>query len=146
MSVSEYSTEVRAEWIDYNGHLTEACYVLVFGFATDEAMEALGLGPEYREETGASLYTVEAHVRYLSEVGQGAPLHVKTEVIGVAEKKLQFAHTMFSGADLIATEEILALHVDQTARRSSPLPDTVRSAAQAALVPAPDWSGRQVAL
>src|SRR5699024_6804304 len=53
--LSTYSTPVREEWIDYNGHLSEAYYVLVFGFATDAAMEALGLGEDSREATGCSL-------------------------------------------------------------------------------------------
>uniref|UniRef100_UPI0018E587F0 thioesterase family protein n=1 Tax=Nocardiopsis sp. TNDT3 TaxID=2249354 RepID=UPI0018E587F0 len=59
---------LRPEWIDYNGHLSEAYYVLVFGFATDALMDRVGLDAAYRERSGRSLYTVEAHVRYLREV------------------------------------------------------------------------------
>src|SRR5699024_6511063 len=44
MILSTCDTPVREDWIDYNGHLSEAYYVLVFGFATDTAMDALGLG------------------------------------------------------------------------------------------------------
>lgn len=146
MGVSEYATEVRAEWIDYNGHFSEGYYVLVFGFATDEAMAALGLGEDYRAASGCSLYTVESHVRYLSEVGLGAQLRIATEVIGAAERKLQLAHTMYAGNEIIATEELLALHVDQAAGRAVPLPAEVRAAAEARLSPAPDWSGRRVGL
>lgn len=39
---SVYRTTVKDEWIDYNAHLSEAYYVLVFGFATDAAMDELG--------------------------------------------------------------------------------------------------------
>ena len=42
-----WAEDVRPEWIDYNGHLSEAYYVLVFGHATDAAMVALGMTPEY---------------------------------------------------------------------------------------------------
>ncbi len=65
---------VRDDWIDYNGHLSEAYYVLVFGFATDALRDAAGLDAAYRERTGGSLYTVEAHVRCLREVAHGSEL------------------------------------------------------------------------
>ena len=62
---------VRDEWIDYNGHLSEPYYVLVLGHATDAVMDTVGLGPAYRASTGASLFTVEAHIRYLDQVRPG---------------------------------------------------------------------------
>ena len=64
---------MQPEWIDYNGHLSEPYYVLVCGHATDAVMEAVGLGPDYRAETGASLYTVEA-----LSTGGGRDGHVKS--------------------------------------------------------------------
>ncbi|WP_220471765.1 thioesterase family protein [Tomitella gaofuii] len=148
-ALSTYRTAVRPEWIDYNGHMSEAFYVLVFGYATDEAMDVLGLGPRYRERTGCSLYTVEAHIRYLQEVPLGAPLTVHTEVVGVAGKKLHLAHSMsaaLAGAEpaLVSTEEILGVHVDQNAGGAVPLPDEVLTAARGAQTPAPAWSGRAV--
>ena len=45
---------VQDAWIDYNGHLSEPYYVLVFGHATDAVMDAVGLGPDYREAHDAS--------------------------------------------------------------------------------------------
>jgi acyl-CoA thioester hydrolase len=56
--------------------------VLVFGHATDAVMEMVGLGPAYREAHDASLYTVEAHVRYLDEVSAGSDLEVRSSIIG----------------------------------------------------------------
>ena len=79
---------VLDEWIDYNGHLSEPYYVLVFGHATDNAMDAVGLGPAYREAHDASLYTVEAHVRYLDEVSAGAELEVRSSVIGTTSARI----------------------------------------------------------
>ncbi len=67
---------VLDEWIDYNGHLSEPYYVLVLGHATDAVMDAVGLGPEYRAAHAASLFTVEAHVRYLDQVAAGVDLEV----------------------------------------------------------------------
>ncbi|WP_394216413.1 thioesterase family protein [Brachybacterium vulturis] len=142
-----YRTEVREEWIDYNGHLSEAYYVLVFGFATDEVMEQIGLGTAERARAGSSLYTVEAHVRYLQEVSRGAELVVTTAIAGSAAKKLHLAHEMRVDGELVATEEILALHVAGDPARSAPFPEPVgtRIADVAAAGPArPDWVGRAI--
>lgn len=145
-TLSTYSTPVREEWIDYNGHLSEAYYVLVFGFATDTAMEALGLGEDYRAATGCSLYTVEAHVRYVQEVNRDAQLEVRTLVAGSAQKKLHLAHEMRVDGEIVATEEILGIHVDQTSGRATVLPEATRASAVEHIVPAPAWVGRSVAI
>lgn len=144
MSLTTYETPVLEDWIDYNGHLTEGYYVLVFGFATDAAMDALGLGADYRQETGCSLYTVEAHVRYLQEVAQGARLRVRTHVVGVVQKKLHLAHEMFVGDELVATEEILGIHVDQADGRATVLPEATTTSAAEHQVRPPVWVGRAV--
>lgn len=146
----EYRCTVLPEWIDYNGHMSEAYYVLAFGFATDQVMESLGMGPQYRQETGNSLYTVEAHVRYLSETGEGAPLTITTTVAGAGAKKLHLAHEMHTGTTLIATEELLALHVNSTSGRTSPFPEQVAGTIDGYRLPdtlePPDWIGRSVSL
>src|SRR5699024_9183557 len=54
-SLPVYLTEVSEDWVDYNGHMSEAFYVLVFGFATDQVMDHLGLDADYRAESKASL-------------------------------------------------------------------------------------------
>lgn len=143
-TVSTYETHVVESWIDYNGHMSEAFYVLVFGHATDAAMEALGLGQQYQSATGCSLYTVEAHVRYLREVGLGAAIQVSTEVLGVKEKKLHLAHAMDRAGETIATEEILGIHVDQQLGGASALPKRTFEAAAQALSDPPEWAGRRV--
>ena len=86
MTVAVWREPVQDAWIDYNGHLSEPYYVLVFGHATDAVMDELGLGPEYRSAHDASLYTVEAHVRYLAEVAAGSELEVRSSVIGATAK------------------------------------------------------------
>lgn len=124
---------VRDEWIDYNGHLSEPYYVLVFGHATDEVMATVGLGPAYREATGASLFTVEAHVRYLAQVSPGADLEVRSWVIGSTSKLLWIWHELWCTGTLRATEEILGVHV--AGASATPFPDEIRTRIEGALVP-----------
>lgn len=146
MSSFAYETPVKPEWIDYNGHMSEAFYVLVFGFATDKSMDVLGLDSAYRASSGCSLYTVEAHVRYLDEVSLGSHLRVMTETVGATEKKLHLAHTMFVGETVVATEEILGLHVHQQEGRAVPFPEAVQQRASIAISDAPPWAGRTVSV
>ncbi|MGW9078922.1 thioesterase family protein [Streptomyces kronopolitis] len=138
---------VQDDWIDYNGHLSEAYYVLVFGFATDALMAAAGLGPSYRERSGCSLYTVETHVRYLREVARNTELTVRTTVLGVDGKKLRFLHEMFAGeptGEPVATGEQFTLHVDRAAGRSVPLPEATRAFLADLVAPAPPWAGHGI--
>ncbi|WP_405593040.1 thioesterase family protein [Streptomyces sp. NBC_01092] len=148
---------VRPEWIDYNGHLSEAYYVLVFGFATDALMEHTGMDAEYRKSTGCSMYTVESHVRYLRDVPDRAQLVVVTRVLGAAGKKARFTHEMYVGTEIhvgteqeadagpVATIELLALHVDQKAGRATPFPGAVRERLAALVEQPPEWAGRSIA-
>ncbi len=134
-----WTEPVLDEWIDYNGHLSEPYYVLVLGHATDAVMDHVGLGPAYREATGSSLFTVEAHVRYLDQVGPGEQLEARSWVIGTTPKLLWIWHELWADGRLRATEEILGVHV--TGSASTPFPDEVRERIDAALVPpGPDAS------
>ena len=146
---------VRPEWIDYNGHMSEAFYVLAFGHATDALMIETGLHSGYRESTGCSLYTVESHIRYLRDVPEGAHLAIRTRVLGAAAKKARFTHEMYvvpdessaPGPDAapVATTELLAVHVDQKAGRAAEFPDAIRDRLHELVEQAPDWAGRSIA-
>lgn len=137
-----WTEPVLDEWIDYNGHLSEPYYVLVFGHATDAVMDAVGLGPSYRASAGASLYTVEAHVRYLDEVSAGASLEVRSSVIGVTRKLLWMWHELWVDGRLRATEEVLGVHV--VGGSSAPFPAEVEEAARALLVEPPKEASGQI--
>ena len=66
-----YNPPVLAEWVDYNGHLRDAFYLLIFSFATDAFMDRIGLASDVRDASGHSLFTLEAHLNFLHEVKLG---------------------------------------------------------------------------
>lgn len=133
---------VQDAWIDYNGHLSEAYYVLVLGHATDAMMDAVGLGAEYRRANDASLYTIEAHVRYLAEVPAGSDLEVRSSIIGVTAKLLWIWHELWVAERLRATEEVLGVHVRQGS--SAALPADVAALALDACVEPPVHAGGRI--
>lgn len=148
-----YETEVRPEWVDYNGHMSEAFYTLVFGFTTDAFLDLIGMNSDYRESSGTSLYTLEIHVSYLQEVREGEPLTTTTQLLDLDHKRVHLFHAMYHGEDgmLLATEEVMMLNVDTTKTRSAPFADEVAlrlreiSEAHADLL-APEQAGRSIAI
>lgn len=117
---------VRPEWIDYNGHMNLAYYVLVFDHATDALLDHLGLGEDYRRRSGATFFVVEAHVTYRREVGEGDVVAVTTQILDHDAKRLHLFHRMNradAAAEAVATNELMVMHVDGGTRRAAPLPE-----------------------
>ena len=105
---------VEPAWIDYNGHLNLAYYHVLFDRGIDDLFDAMGLGERYRERTGFTTYTAEAHVRYLREVPPGSRVTVSSQIIGIDEKRLHLFQEMHHlDGWLAATLENLSLSVDQ---------------------------------
>ena len=138
---------VLAEHIDYNGHMNVVHYRAAFDAATDGLFAHLGLGPEeYNARTGATLMVVEEHTRYHAELSEGERYRILARLVGHSAKKLHYLLAMehLDRGILAATHEELALHVDLTVRRATPLPppalEAIRAleATQARLPPPPD--------
>jgi len=121
--------KVRPEWIDYNGHMNVAYYVLAFDYATDAFFDYLGLDRRYREATGNSTFAVEAHLTYQREVAEGDPLRFTTQLLGFDDKRLHFLQSMYHAGEgfLAATSEWLSLHIDLGIRRVSPIPEPIKT-------------------
>ena len=144
---------VRPEWVDYNGHMHEAYYVLVFGNATDVFYDHIGMDQAYRERTETSVYTLEAHINFLDEVGEGTALAVATQVLGVDDKRLHLFHTMRRGDDgrLVASYELMGLHVDMAGPRAAPFAAAILARLRAietahADLPTPKQAGGSIGL
>jgi len=141
------------EWLDYNGHMSEAYYVLAFGYATDGLMAHIGLDAAYRQAAAASLYTVESHIRYLDEVSGGTALTVQLQLLEFDAKRVRYYLRLLAEgkAAPVATSELLGLHVAGRPPRSSAFPEKMRLALEAlkagqAELPWPDDAGRGIAL
>jgi len=140
-----YQCPVRPEWVDYNGHMSEAYYVLVFGYATDALYEHAGMGEDYRARSNCSLYTVESHIQYLREVSEGEVLEVETRVVGVDQKRLHFCHRMTSAGNLLATTELMVVHVDTETGSAVPMTESDQASYQNLITTAPPtWVGRSI--
>lgn len=117
------------EWLDYNGHMSEAYYVLVFGYATDGIMDAVGIGPDFRKAATASLYTVESHIHYRDEVAGGTPLHVTTQLLEADHKRLRYFQWLWAAGKErpVATTEILGVYVAGKPPKSASFPPEIQA-------------------
>jgi acyl-CoA thioester hydrolase len=151
--VIEYQDTLRPEWIDSNGHMNLAYYVVVFDLATDVLYKALDVGDAYREASGNSCFTAETHTLYEREVHLGDKLLVRTWLLGADQKRLHYFHEMFhaESGERSAAQELMALHIDMSVRRVTQFPPEKYGALQAAVkqfAPAtpPKGAGRRIAL
>ena len=144
---------VLPEWIDYNGHMNVAYYVLLFDRCVDDTFEALGMGPAYVASRHASFFTAELHVSYLRELAVGTTVEATFQLLAHDAKRIRgYLELVHAGEGFVAASaDQLFLHVDMAARRVAPFPDDILAnlaamrAAHAAL-PRPERTGRAITL
>ena len=127
-----YQTAVAPEWIDYNGHLRDAYYVLIVSQATDALMDHLGLDAAYRTRTHCTLYTLELHIHYLHEVRRSDTAVVRVRILAADHKRVHAAFELRRGTEgpAAAAAEVMLLHVRQQPEGvvSAPFPPAVTAA------------------
>ena len=129
-----YREQVRAEWLDYNGHLHDASYATVLSDAHELVFESLGLSADYRTAHHASMFTVETHIRFLAECSAGQTLRAATILVAADAKRMRLHSELFADGVLAATGESLYLHVDTTTGRTAPLPEDRQARVDAMLL------------
>jgi acyl-CoA thioester hydrolase len=144
---------VDPAWIDYNGHMNLAYYMLAFDHATDAFFDYIGLGAAYLKANNCSTFTLEAHITYDRELMSGDPMRFETQLLDHDAKRLHYMHMMYHAEEgyLASTNELISLHVDMTARRSSPMPQSVvaqldQVAAAHSALTRPPQAGRVISL
>jgi len=145
-----YRSAVRAEWADYNNHMSDFRYSQVFGDAMDALYRSVGVDDTYRA-SGKMFYTVETHTTHCAEAYAGDDLYVTTQILAVDDKRLHVMHQMYRGRDdlLVATGEQLHLHVSTAAAKAVPMESAVRASLEAlrsqqARLPVPPQAGRAI--
>ena len=104
-----YETTVAGDWIDYNGHMNDAAYALVFSRSVDALMDRIGLDAAARRSTGQSLYTLQMMLHYFREAREGERLAVTCHLLEHDDKRLRVWLEMFDakGEKLAASEQLL---------------------------------------
>ncbi len=144
-----YSDTVRAQWVDYNNHMTESSYLTAFGNASDALFRLIGVDGDYHAR-GMSYFTVETHMMNPGEITSGRKFHVTTQLLDVDEKRIHLYHSMICDQEtLVASAEQMLLHVDTTASKACPADPRVLQKLDSifqghAALPKPESAGRSV--
>jgi acyl-CoA thioester hydrolase len=108
--------KVDKAWVDYNQHLNDAYYLVVFSYATEGLMAEIGMDAAGRAATGQTIYTLEVHLNYILEVHEGVAIEVRTQLLGIDAKRVHVFHSMHRQDDgrLLATNEQMLTNIDTT--------------------------------
>lgn len=119
--------KVKPEWIDVNGHMNVAYYLLAFDQGVDALWTEVGITDEYIKTRKLSTFAVEAHITYQQELHEGDLYRVTAQILAIDNKRVHQFQRMYhaeTGA-LAATGEWLNLHINLETRRACVWPDDI---------------------
>ncbi|MBT3629315.1 MAG: thioesterase-like protein [Rhodospirillaceae bacterium] len=116
---------VHPDWIDYNGHMNVAYYLMAADHAMEGFAEKIGVDESYMKATNRSTFALDTRIIYVRELVVGAPLSVTAQLIGYDKKRIHVCLALTHGEEgwLSALSEWVLVHVDLGARRSEPMPE-----------------------
>jgi acyl-CoA thioester hydrolase len=154
--LSLHRTTVKPEWVDYNNHLNDGFYLVIFSLGgVDEFMNLIGMSDAERRATKTTIYTLEAHINYLREVKLGEEVEVRAQLIGFDQKRVQHFLTMHTARlanEMAATSEFMLVNIDSAGEpKSAPFRPEVAAKLVAIMeahkaLPSPANSGRAIGL
>jgi acyl-CoA thioester hydrolase len=126
---------VLPEWIDYNGHMNVAYYVLAIDRAMDDIFEQLGMGLAMVRERRMGPMALVNQIHYLDELLEGQEFVCDLQLLDADHKRMHYVVTMqhLAKGTVAAVFEGLSINVDLEARRSAPYPEDVRATLEAVL-------------
>ncbi len=113
---------VRKDWTDYNGHLNDGYYAVIFSHATDAFLEFAGIDAAYRARSRRTVFTGEMKLRYRHEVRAGDDVLIETRLGVMDVKRFTLHHRMRHAVDgtILADCEVLNLSIDTTGPKVAP--------------------------
>ena len=115
-------TDVKPEWIDYNGHMNMGYYLVAFDeIATDRFYDSMHIGVSHKQALGTTTFTLGANIDFVKEVHEGDRLRLTSQLVDYDHKRLHYIHCMYHHEQgyLAATNECLGMYIDLETRRST---------------------------
>ncbi len=119
-------TTVVSDWVDYNGHMNDAAYAIVFSRSVDALMDRVGLDAAARKRTGQSLFTLQMMLHYFKEAREGDALAVSCQLLEHDDKRMRVWLDMTApgGERLAASEQLLISVAGQEAATRARAPSS----------------------
>lgn len=145
--------QVPAEWIDYNGHMNVAYYVMAIDKALDDAFDELGMGVALVESHRMGPMALVNQIHYLDELLEGQHYYCEFQILDGDHKRIHLFVTMHhvEKGTVAATYESLSMNVDLEKRRSTDYPPEVQQRVIAlreahASLPRPPQAGARIGI
>jgi len=142
---------VSPNWIDYNGHMNVAYYVMLFDWGIDKLKETVGIDLGYISREKRSTVALESRIAYLSEASLGEQLQVTSRVIDFDGKRVHYYQEMHKDGQQTALSETLSISFDTARRRTCDFENTIarnyeilRDAQHT--LPHPEWVARKISI
>ena len=81
---------VRPEWIDHNGHMNVAYYLLAFDESSDHLLNLVGLTRQYKQANNTATFVGDFHIHYVRELLEGDGLRITHQVLDCDAKRVHF--------------------------------------------------------
>lgn len=115
---------VSSSQIDHNYHMHDADYNSVFSEAVNEFNYYHGLSLEERKTLNYTMFTLEEHTTYLSELTLNTKYHIDVHIYDYDYKRVHFFLLLYNEEmTLVATNEVMMMGIDGRNRRSAPFPE-----------------------
>lgn len=122
--------------VDPLGRPPLSAYVHVFSAANAHVLAGFGMTPAYMRQTQHGFSTFEFQLALEDGARPGDDVVVRSALLHLGTSSMRLLHVMTEARTgrRVATLEQLGVHFDQQARRPAPLPDALRTRAEAVLV------------
>lgn len=123
MPFTSKAADIEDSWIDYNGHLNMAYYLVMFEKAFDDFHYAFGVTEDYVKTRNMTTYTGQTKIDYLREVHKGTKLTATCQILNYDQKRIHtWQELQFEDGTVAATCETLTLHIDASGPKVAPFP------------------------
>ena len=120
MSLNLSSQKIIKDWIDYNGHMNVAYYLLIFDrYGADILNTIFKMGEESAKNTGMSTMIVENNIAYKRELKVDEEVDINLIYFNHDKKRLHLKMEMISQKTnkISASMEWISLYIDLSKRK-----------------------------
>ena len=128
MELMTYKGCVYPWQCDHVGHMNIMWYVGKFDEANWNLFAAVGITPSYMRRENRGMAAVQQNIAYKREALAGDIIEVKSRVLKLTDKSVQFVHEMMNveTTELVAVCELTGVHMDRVARKAVAFPPDLR--------------------
>ena len=122
MSIYLNTQKIIKDWLDYNGHMNVAYYVLIFDiYGAEKLMTQFKMGEHSAKTTNKSKMVVESNINYNKEVKLDDEVNLNLVYFDHDKKRLLYKLEMIHKQKgyLVSSMESLSLYVDLKERKVS---------------------------